>query len=439
MSALPCLVAELSAFGRGDIAIAGGKGANLGELMRAGFPAPTGFVVTTHAYTLAVQRAGGLGSLASTLQSVDPSEIQALAVACHAIQEKFAAVSVQVEVADAVRAACRRLGPGPVAVRSSATAEDLPGAAFAGQQETFLNVVGDDAVLDAVRRCWASLWSERAISYRARRQVEQGGVTMAVVVQRMVMADVAGVLFTANPLTGSRDDLVIDASPGLGEAVVAGLVSPDHIVLSKRPLAIRERLLGRQEVAIRPLSAGGTEETRTPTPSVANAEGCLSDADVAELASFALAVERHFGSPQDIEWAIAGGERYLLQARPMTALPEPVTWTPPAPGHWMRNFRLGEWLPEAMTPLFQDWLLGRIEEGYLLGMRKTIGTAVPFRHAALNGWYFNVPPPIGPFKILRAVVESRGKVFPFLLNALVRVSTKPEQADRAVLRGLAEE
>ncbi|MFI7634302.1 PEP/pyruvate-binding domain-containing protein [Nonomuraea sp. NPDC049400] len=279
------LVAPLSACG--DLAVAGGKGANLGELVRNGFPVPDGFVVTTHAYDLVAQ---GHGTRAYFEQVELPDELRA-----------------------AIAGAYAELGGGPVAVRSSATAEDLPGAAFAGQQDTYLNVVGEQAVLDAVRRCWGSLWSERAIAYRARLAVEE--VSIAVVVQRMVEADMAGVMFTADPVTGDRTRLVVDASSGLGEAVVSGLVTPDHYVISSDRT---EFTPGRREVVIRGVADGGvTRETG------ATADERLPDEALKELARLGKEVAAHFGRPQDIEWAYAGGRVQLVQARPMTALPPP--------------------------------------------------------------------------------------------------------------------
>ncbi|HEX8906032.1 MAG TPA: PEP/pyruvate-binding domain-containing protein, partial [Longimicrobiaceae bacterium] len=168
-------------------------------------------------------------------------------------------------------------------------------------------------------------------------------------------------------------------------------------------------------------------------------EGAITAEQAVKIAELARRVEEYFGSPQDIEWAITGDELYLLQARPMTALPEPVEWKPPTAGYWMRNFRLGEWLPEAMTPLFADWLLELIEDGYLRGMRSTVGTAVPFRYAAINGWYYTTLPEVSPRLLARALLESRGRMIPILWNALIRVNNDPVAADRAVLGRLADE
>ncbi|HLL99029.1 MAG TPA: PEP-utilizing enzyme, partial [Rubrobacteraceae bacterium] len=168
-------------------------------------------------------------------------------------------------------------------------------------------------------------------------------------------------------------------------------------------------------------------------------EGTITAEQAVKIAELARRVEAHFGSPQDIEWAISGDELYLLQARPMTALPEPVEWKPPRPGYWMRNFRLGEWLPEAMTPLFAEWLLALIEDGYLRGMRATVGTTVPFGYAAINGWYYTTLPEVSPRLLARALLQSRGRMIPILWNALIRVNSNPVAADRAVLGRLADE
>jgi pyruvate,water dikinase len=277
------------------LALAGGKAANLGELIAAGLPVPPGFCVTTDAYT----------SVAAGLDG-DPATMRAA----------LAAAPVPEEIAEAVTRAYRALGPDvPVAVRSSATAEDLPTASFAGQQDTYLNVVGAGAVLDAVRRCWASLWTDRAVAYRAEAGVD-GAVALAVVVQRMVDARAAGVLFTADPVSGRRARTVIDAGPGLGEAVVSGMVNPDHLAVEGDRIV--ERRLGDKAVAVRALPGGGTERVQL-------AEGaddaCLTDEQVLALVALGRRVEAHFGAPQDVEWALdADGVLWLTQARPITTL-----------------------------------------------------------------------------------------------------------------------
>ena len=264
------LVRPLADLGARDLAVAGGKGANLGELMRAGFAVPDGFVVTTDAYGLA----------SSSLDASDPL----------AAQEHLRSAPVPDEVAAAVRDAYGALG-GMVAVRSSATAEDLPEASFAGQQDTYLGVQGEDAVIDAVRKCWASLWNERAVSYRATHGVSTSGLALAVVVQRLVRARSAGVLFTADPLTGRRRRAVVDAVRGLGERLVSGAANPDHFVVDTQSGEILER------------------------------DGdALDDARLVELARVGDRIERHFGRPQDIEWAVDAERLWIVQSRDITTL-----------------------------------------------------------------------------------------------------------------------
>ncbi|QKJ18723.1 PEP/pyruvate-binding domain-containing protein [Microbacterium hominis] len=315
MSSSWCLpLADLSA---ADLETAGGKGANLGELVRAGFAVPPGFVVSTAAYRAAVT---------AVAAGVDASGRDDAAAR---VPDAVRGVPLPEEVGESIRSAYAGLGGGRVAVRSSATAEDLPGAAFAGQQDTFLGIEGEDAVLDAVQRCWASLRTERAVAYRARLGIDENAVAIAVVVQRMVPADLAGVLFTADPVTGRRDRTVIDSSPGLGEAVVSGLVTPDHAVLGTDGTVI-ERRAGRAGTVIRQRASGGTEEVHAAEDEDA---ARLTAAQLAQLAGLGRRIAAHFGRPQDIEWAFADGEPAILQARPMTALP-------PAPIRLTRRQRL---------------------------------------------------------------------------------------------------
>lgn len=230
----PQLITPLGAVGRGDLDTAGGKGANLGELVRGGFAVPDGFIVSTGAYAAVVEHAGLASRITACLASGGDGS---------AVRAALGALPVPEPLRAAIAGAYADLGGGPVAVRSSATAEDLPGAAFAGQHDTFFHVIGEKAVLAAVCRCWGSLWTERAIAYRGRLGLDSGQVRIAVIVQRMVAAEFAGVLFTANPVTGDRGDVVIDATSGLGEAVVSGLVTPDHYVLDPHG-RIRERIEG---------------------------------------------------------------------------------------------------------------------------------------------------------------------------------------------------
>ena len=314
------LVLPLGTLDRTLLPVVGGKATNLGELIQAGFPVPAGFCVTTAAYALFSERAGLepiLEELAAQVRT-HPTHQRELAAAARAALLQAPLPS---EVVQAVTSAYLTLFQGvpvPVAVRSSATAEDLPSASFAGQQETFLNIIGIEAVLDAVQRCFASLWTDRATSYRHNLGIDPRTVRLAVVVQRMVEAQVAGVLFTANPLTGKRRESVIEANPGLGEAVVSGATNPDHFIVRTPSGEIIERRLGDKHVIIQAAPGGGTREVevdaRTPG-------ACLSDAQVRALAELGARVEAQYGVPQDIEWAIdPSGQIFLLQARPITTL-----------------------------------------------------------------------------------------------------------------------
>jgi rifampicin phosphotransferase len=311
-------------------ALLGSKAASLARLAGAGFPVPVGVVVTAAAAANRDQTVARLRSAAAELGGP---------------HQRFA-------------------------VRSSATAEDLAGASYAGQYETVLEV-GLDELADAVRRVFDSAASVRVAAYRqAHPQANAAdpsgsGAGMAVLLQVMVAAEAAGVAFTANPVSGARDEVVITAVRGLGERLVAGQATGEEWIVRH----------------------GQARRTRS-------SEQAISADQARQVATLARRVQAHFGTPQDLEWAITTdpsgteGGLWLLQARPMTALPDPVDWTPPAPGYWMRNLRLGEWLPEPMTPLFADWLLDRIDHGERQATREDVGTTLEFPHAAVNGWYY---------------------------------------------------
>src|SRR5262245_20983950 len=307
------LVLDLAAIDAGMLPLVGGKAANLGELIHAKLPVPPGICVTTEAYRQVA------ASAAIDYDALDVAHTDELMRLAGQAREAMLAVPIPPTVAEAIIAAYEQLGSSiPVAVRSSATAEDLPYASFAGQQDTYLHIIGPDAVLDAVRRCWASLWTDRAVVYRTTNGIDHRSARLAVVVQRMVDAEVAGVLFTANPVTGRRRQAVIDASPGLGEAVVSGAVNPDHFVVDTESRAIVERRLGDKRFEVRPLPDGGTKHVER----VSGADrACVTDDQVRALVNLGDRVEAHYGAPQDTEWAIdADGSLWLTQARPITTL-----------------------------------------------------------------------------------------------------------------------
>jgi pyruvate, water dikinase len=306
---------------RADTGRAGGKGANLGELARAGLPVPPGFVVTAQGYLAAMEEGGVADELRDTFETAcrEASDPAALASASARLQSLVGKAGVPAALREEVLAAYRLLGDlVPVAVRSSATAEDTAGTSFAGMHETFANVIGDEAVIDRIVECWMSLFGERAISYRASQGlVEEPAI--AVVVQRLVAADRAGVLFTADPSTGDRDRLVIEGAFGLGEVVVSGAVEPDTYVVAKNgPQVVQARigqkshkLVGRPDGTVLRVDLGPED----------GGARVLTDDEVLALSELGIQVEAHYGGePQDVEWALADGQIHLVQARPITTL-----------------------------------------------------------------------------------------------------------------------
>ena len=304
-----------------DVAFAGGKGANLGELTRAGLPVPPGFVVGAPAYAAFCEQSGVREKLAALLDGVDVDDTARLEEASAAARALVAAAPVPQWLQSAIADAYHELAgddAAPVAVRSSATAEDTESASFAGMNETFLNVCGAEAVVDAVRRCWASLFGSRTVFYRAKRGFSHAGMDIAVVVQRQVPSLRAGVMFTIDPSSGRADRIVIEGSLGLGESVVAGQVAPDRYIVDKASLQSVAREVRHKELAIEPVAGGGTvtrklgdEEAKRPV---------LDDAEVRKLAELAIRIERHYEAPQDTEWAFdPDGDVWMLQSRPVTA------------------------------------------------------------------------------------------------------------------------
>jgi phosphohistidine swiveling domain-containing protein len=307
------LVLDLSAVNAAMLPQVGGKAANLGEMIRAGLPVPPGVCVTTRSYALVAD------SVAIDFAALDTTPPERIAPRARRIRESILEAPVPAMVAEAIGEAYHSIGGHtPVAVRSSATAEDLPHASFAGQQDTYLHIIGAAAVLGSVRRCWASLWTDRATVYRAKNGIDHRAVRLAVVIQKMVDAEVAGVLFTANPVTGRRRQAVIDASPGLGEAVVSGAVNPDHFVVDTATGDILERRIGDKRFVVRSLPEGGTHLVERH----ASAEhACIPDEQVRAVAALGDHVEAYYRAPQDTEWAIdSDGKLWLTQARPITTL-----------------------------------------------------------------------------------------------------------------------
>ncbi|MFE2615053.1 rifamycin-inactivating phosphotransferase [Micromonospora chalcea] len=297
--------------------IVGGKGAHLGALTRIdGVRVPPGFCVTTDAFRL-VARTPALAGPLDRPARADADDSAALRAAAADVRRAVERAELPGDVAAAVTAALAGLGAeAAYAVRSSATAEDLPDASFAGQQDTYLNVIGTAEVLRHVSRCWASLFTDRAVTYRRRHGIDDRAVDMAVVVQRMVFPDAAGVLFTADPVTGDRRVVSVEAGFGLGEALVSGLVNPD--VFTVRDGAVVGRTLGTKSRAVHAAPGGGTRQE--PVDPARQAQPALTDAQAVRLAALGRRIEADFGCPQDVEWALTGDDIHILQSRPITTL-----------------------------------------------------------------------------------------------------------------------
>ncbi|WKG12761.1 phosphoenolpyruvate synthase [Nocardia sp. PE-7] len=333
---------------RTQVAIVGGKGANLGELSRIdGVEVPDGFCVTTEAFARTVAGATSLDDRLDELSRLQPGDRAAISVLSEQLRRTVEELVVPEEIAEAILAAHARLGiDGAYAVRSSATAEDLPTASFAGQQDTFLNVVGTAAILEHVRRCWGSLFTERAVTYRLRNGFDQKKIQMSVVVQRMVSARAAGILMTADPVTSDRTVVSIDAGFGLGEALVSGLVNADAYQV--RDDHITGKTIATKKLAVESVPTGGTQVSEIARER--RNEPVLSDDEVLRLAQLGRRIEAHFGSPQDIEWCSDGDGFRIVQSRPITTL-FPIPVAADGENHVYVSVGHQQMMTDAMKPL----------------------------------------------------------------------------------------
>jgi len=344
------IISFTSAKAEATLEMAGGKGANLVRLTRAGFDVPRGFIVSTNAYREFVKGNSLEGVIKQELEELESEDTNELENASEAIRSAFLQGDIPARIHLEILSAYAELNPqkdggyqNPVAIRSSATAEDLPDLSFAGQQDTYLNVIGEEPILQAVVNCWSSLWTARAIGYRTRNHISHDEAALAVVVQEMVQSDVSGVLFTANPLTGALNESVIDATFGLGEALVSGQVEPDHFVVSSSALSgaagrvdgddlspsyrdpaqskreatvFISKTLGAKAVATRSKTGGGVESIEEQS----NERQTLTESQITQLAETSQRIQKEYGAPQDIEWAFADDKLYILQARGITSL-----------------------------------------------------------------------------------------------------------------------
>ncbi len=307
-------IAWFHEIGSDDIQLVGGKGANLGRMTQAGLPVPQGFCVTTEAYKQFIAEMNLWDEMEKLLASLPPRE------AGEKIRQRMETARMPESISKSIKEAYANLNSGRarVAVRSSATAEDLAEASFAGQQETYLGIRGTESLVLHVQRCWASLWTERAIAYRARNNFPHESVSLSVVVQEMVAPEVAGVLFTANPVTNRVDEMLINAAYGLGESVVSGRVTPDTFRVGRKKFAVLEKVCGTKATRIDMAHDNGTAEVEVDE--AARQRLCLDEAALRRLLDLGEKVEMHYGKPQDIEWGLANGNLYLLQTRPITSL-----------------------------------------------------------------------------------------------------------------------
>lgn len=345
----------------------GGKARGLAALACAGLPVPDGFLISTGAYRDFLRSndlQADIDEQSATVKVDDPESAQHAAAA---IQAGFARAEFPESLASALLSAYAGLpADAPVAVRSSATAEDLPDLSFAGQQASYLNVRGGKGLLEAVRNCWASLWSARALSYRASMDFESSELAMGVVVQLMLEPEVAGIAFSAHPVTGARGELLVNASYGLGEAIVSGRVTPDTFTLRRDGFEVLEAAIGAKTERVVPSDQGIRYES---VEAAAREQRCLSDTQVSELGGLIVQAETVFdGTPQDVEWALVDGDFWLLQSRAITNLPaEPladVRWDPPDPTAKLMRRQVVENMPEPLSPLFEDlYLHGGLDAG----------------------------------------------------------------------------
>lgn len=334
-----------------DLDMVGGKGMNLLRLSQAGLNIPTGFILTTNAYRLFTS-ANGLDETIAVILKTHDKGIADPEILSSKIRAAFSNGRVPLEVSTEILSNYEKLEGGPVAVRSSATFEDLPDTSFAGQQDTYLNIIGNDALLKAIVDCWSSLWTARAISYRIRNHISHERAALAVIIQEMVQSEVSGVLFTANPLTGLRTQVVIDATFGLGEALVSGKVEPDHYEVDLPSLKITRKMIGTKSFVILSQLDGGTiSSSSKPDDSQA-----LEDDQILALARLGKKVADLNGIPQDIEWALSKGAFHLLQTRPITSLFPTPDGMSMEPLKVMFSFAAVQGVMDPITPLGCDIL-----------------------------------------------------------------------------------
>src|SRR5437868_849491 len=343
-----CYVLGFQDIDQTQVAVVGGKGAHLGELSRIeGLRVPDGFCVTTDAFQRIMAEAPSIDDRLDRLSRLKPDDREAIRVLGVEIRRTLEGIAIPDDLAAAITRALARLGEQAAnAVRSSATAEDLPTASFAGQQDTYLNIVGPAAILQHISRCWASLFTERAVIYRLRNGFDHRKVRMAVVVQQMVFPEAAGILFTADPVTSNRKVVAVEATFGLGEALVSGLVNADAYKV--RDGEVVAKAVATKQLAIRASPAGGTQEEAIDPER--QQQPALTDAQVVRLAQLGRRIEAHFGHPQDIEWCLVDDDFQIVQSRPITTL-FPIPAVDDQENHVYISVGHQQMMTDAMKPL----------------------------------------------------------------------------------------
>src|SRR5947199_2926512 len=359
-----------------QVAAVGGKGAHLGGLSRIeGIRVPAGFCVTTDAFRRIMAETPSIDDRLDQLSRLNPDDREAIRTLSAEIRRTIEGIAIPGDLAAAITRALAQLGERVAyAVRSSATAEDLPTASFAGQQDTYLNVVGRGAILKHISKCWASLFTERAVIYRIQNGFDHRKIQLAVVVQKMVFPEVAGILFTADPVTSNRKVLSIDASFGLGEALVSGLVNADiYKVRNGRDGKVIDKKISTKKLAIYALEDGGTKEQEIE-PEMQNRQA-LTDEQILELGRIGRKIEEHFGHPQDIEWCLAEDTFYVVQSRPITTL-FPIPEANDKENHVYISVGHQQMMTDAMKPLgLSIWQLTAARPMYEAGGRLFVDVA----------------------------------------------------------------
>ncbi len=432
------LCLEFSQIGRQDLSRVGGKAQNLGALTAAAIPVPPGFCLTTAAYDRFLAALPDAEAHFAALEGLDGQDLAAARRAAEAMRQALAALPMPDDVAAALAQAHERLGEEHgLAVRSSATAEDLPGASFAGQQDTYLNIRGRAALLDAVRRCWISLFTDRAVLYRARSRFGQRAVRLAVVVQRLIDPDVSGILFTADPVSGHRGTLSIDAGFGLGEALVSGLISADLYRVDRRSQQIRLAQPGDKAFAIRSLPGGGTE--RQALPPEQRTARALDDAQVLALAALGERIEAFYeGVPQDIEWCIADGQIHIVQARPITSLyPLPAPRAEDGRLHIYFSFGHVQMMLEPMPRLSREVWMYFFPAGKGDPTTRTVAQKSPYLAAAGSRLYADITPLFRVPRLRGLLLSALGVIYSDMARGLAllgeRLATEPPESLRQLL------